>query len=79
MKLVLAAKSLPLKGINLTMKCSLLMLIIAALVLPTAVNAETWWLLVRGSEKQTIKVWSGKYPQETSEAIAYELVLLGFG
>ena len=40
MKLVLAAKSLPLKGINRTMKF-LLLTLIAALALFTAVNAET--------------------------------------
>ena len=39
MKLVLAAKSLPLKGINRTMK-RLLFPLLAALALPTAVNAE---------------------------------------
>ena len=39
MKLVLAAKSLLLKGINITMKC-LLITLIAAFALPTAIKAD---------------------------------------
>ena len=32
----------------------LLLPLLAALALPTAVNAETWWLLVRGQTSQTV-------------------------
>ena len=66
MKLVLAAKSLPLKGINRTMKF-LLLTLIAALALSTAVNAETQWLLVRCSPKQTIQSVTWKIPTSSKK------------
>ena len=46
MKLVLAAKSLPLKAINGIMK-RLLFPLLAALAFPTAVKAESAYLVVR--------------------------------
>ena len=53
MKLVLAAKSLPLEGINRTMK-RLQIPLFAALALPTSVNAEsTWYLSGRGGKGAT--------------------------
>ena len=50
MKRLLAAKSLLLKGINITMKC-LLLTLIAAFALPTAVNASGFWLLTTTVKK----------------------------
>ena len=45
----------------------LLIPLLAALALPTAVNAETWWLLVRGSAKQTIQSVAWEIPTSSKK------------
>ena len=45
----------------------LLLPLLAALALPTAVNAETWWLLLRGSAKQTIQSVAWEIPTSSKK------------
>ena len=45
----------------------LLPLLLAALALPTAVNAETWWLLVRGQTKSTVLNVSWEIPTNSEQ------------
>ena len=78
MKLVLAAKSFLLKGINITMKC-LLLTLIAAFALPTAVNAESYWLILSSgaggsSALEKIEMASMEQCKEKGEIFASERI-----
>ena len=41
--------------------------LLAAFALPTAVNAETWWLLVRGESFQIVKNVSWEIPTNSEQ------------
>ena len=45
----------------------LLILLLAAIALPTTVNAETWWLLMRGRTNQGAGVVSWSMPTASEE------------
>ena len=45
----------------------LLLPLLAAIALPTAVNAETWWLIMRGRKHQSQGVVSQTIPTSTEQ------------
>ena len=50
----------------------LILTLIAALALPTSVNAETWWLLMRGRTNQATGEVSWTVPTNSEQACKQE-------